>query len=157
MPPRGPWHLLRERAFKQGCLLSHAQQPHSSPSQVRPAAWSRHHRSPTALTSQFELLPPGRSHKHPHRWRDAPLPSVFKHVALEARVPVHREASSGVWATEGSEKPRKRSRMREGAESAPGAVSLCEPQIELLPNMFSSPQLFTAMNVCRVPDISQHC
>ena len=109
------------------------------------------------LTSQFELLPPGRSHKHPHRWRDAPLPSVFKHVALEARVPVHREASSGVWATEGSEKPRKRSRMREGAESAPGAVSLCEPQIELLPNMFSSPQLFTAMNVCRVPDISQHC
>ena len=47
--------------------------------------------------------------------------------------------------------------MREGVESAPGAILPCEPQIELLPNRFSFPQLFTAMNVCRVPDISQRC
>lgn len=59
------------------------------------------------LTSQFELLHPGRSHEHLRRWGDAPLPSAFKHVALEARVPAHREAASGVWATEGSEKPRE--------------------------------------------------
>ena len=87
----------------------------------------------------------------------APLPPTFKHAALEASVPAHREDVNGVWATEGSEKPQEEEQDEKRAESAPAAISPYEPQIELLPNRFSSPWPFTAVNVCCVPDISQHC
>lgn len=66
-------------------------------------------------------------------------PPPLRHTALEASVPAHGEDVNGVWATEGSEKPQEEEQDEERAESAPAAISPCEPQIELLPNRFSSP------------------
>ena len=158
VPPQGPQHLLRERASEHGCPVPcSAIPPESFSDQQRGLTITITITSPQQpLTSQFALLPPGHSHKHQRLWGDTPLPSAFKHTALEARVPAHQEAVSRVWAAEGSEKPREEEEDEGGAESAPGAASPHEPEIELLPNRFSFPRLFTAVNAYRVPDVSQH-
>lgn len=156
MPPQGPQHLLRERAFEHGCPVPCSATPPESFSDQQRGLTITITSPQQPLKSQFALLPPGHPHKHQRLWGDAPLPSTFKHTALEARVPAHQEAVSRVWAAEGSEKPGEEEEEEGGAESAPGTISPHEPQIELLPNRFSFPRLFTEVNAYRVLDVSQH-